>query len=792
MLIAAALPGHCARSRNACSPPGAGATGRVDLRTLRHAGVSVIEMLQGSDLLRRLDRKMLKVIARASSLVGVTEGTLVMTEGEPGDGLFMVVSGRLQVLRSGTNGAPVVLGEVSSGEVVGEGSLLTEEPRHASVRATTDSLLIRLPRREFQLVREKYPENLQPLVALISARQASEHRARLRPVSAELIEFLRTVPLFASMSGRQLRELEGQLQWLHLPAGKTLMKQGDEADGLYVVVGGRLRFEVNEESASATRSGSFGRGDIIGELALVTGERRAATVTALRDCELVRLTQAAVKRLLRRAPRVVLALTRTIAERLNRPARSHRDASFTSLALIPISPSVHIAAFGAALAHSLERFGRVCRVNAAAVDSALGPGSAQAGHEERRGDQVLDWLASREETHDFVLLEGSADTTAWSERCIRSADRVLLVADAKDEPHLAPVEVRYLGPRSVLQVPRELVLIQAADCTVARGTHRFLEPRPVEQHHHLRRNSSADLERLSRNLTGRSIGLVLGGGGARGMAHVGIIEALLDGGIPIDRIAGTSAGALIGALYARAGETNSIRTLIQRHLIESNPLNDYTFPFVSLVRGRKYSRALQQVLGDTAIEDLLIPFFALSCNLTLSEEAVFDAGPAWKAVRASTSLPGIVPPLFEKGQLFVDGGLLNNLPIDRMRERGAGRILAVDVSGARTRQDEMYARLVGGPSATEGPPFLRALANRLRRKSKRIELPSLGSVLVRSTMIGSVSRVKQAKREADIYARLPVERFGLLDWQSAGELVGLGREYATENLPLWKPKLLEA
>lgn len=747
-------------------------------------------MLQGTELLSRLDRSTLKAVARASSLVGANEGTEVFRQGEPGDGLYLVLTGRLQVLRTGADGRVAVLGELSAGEIVGEGSLITDEPRYATVKSIEDSLLVRLPRAAFEEILGRHPEHGASLRALIARRQDDEHHERYRPVSSELVEFLRTVPLFASMSAPQLRDLEGHLQWLYLPGGRQLMKQGDEPDGLYIVIGGRLRYEVADESGRVLRRGDFGRGDIVGELALVTGEARSATVHALRDCELVKLTQSAVKRMLKHSPRVVLSLTKMIADRINRPTGEVRGKPFTSIAIIPITPMVVAGEVAAGLETALKHFGRVARIDAAQIDRTLGAGSAAAENDDPRSEGIVAYLSSREEETDFLLLEGSIDASAWNERCIRGADRVLLLADAKDDPRLSPVEVRYLGPASSIQTPRELILIQAPEKLVADGTRRFLEPRRLERHHHIRRGNRHDVERLARHLSGRSVGLVLGGGGARGMAHIGVIEAFIRRGLPIDMICGTSAGALIGGLFALHGETQTIRRLVKKHLVASNPLNDYTFPFLSIVRGVKYARTLDEVFQGTLIEDLLIPYCAVATNLTVSEEAVFDRGPVWKAVRASTSLPGIVPPLYEQGQMFVDGGLLNNLPVDVLQARRAGKILAVDVSGARLNQDEQYGRLVEAESSAEGPGFLRSLMNRMRSRENRLVVPTLGSILLRSTMVGSVLKVKKARSDADIYVRLPVEKFGLLDWPSVEALIEIGFHHGLENILTWEKILL--
>ncbi|HMU82772.1 MAG TPA: cyclic nucleotide-binding and patatin-like phospholipase domain-containing protein, partial [Leptospiraceae bacterium] len=559
-----------------------------------------------------------------------------------------------------------------------------------------------------------------------------------------------------------------------------------EADGLYVVVGGRLRFESVDERG-VKRSGDFGRGEIIGELALLTGDSRSATVRAVRDSELVKLSDVSVQRMLHEAPHALFWLTRILAERLTRD-QAEPVRRFSVLTVLPVSSGVDMNAFCTGLKESLSFHGNVELMTPQRVDEKFGPGTASLEMEDPRASEFMIWLSDIEHAVDYLLLQGSTDMS-WNERCIRQADKILLVADAGQDPRLAPVELKYPPDAEHVSGERNLVLIQPADALRAHNTKDFLANRGNMRHFHVRRNSSADFQRLARGLTGNSIGLVLGGGGARGMAHIGVLKALIEHQVPIDMVGGTSAGAIMAGTFAFFQDLERVSITVREFMVDRNPLNDYTFPFLSLARGRKYSEALERVFGNVSLEDLLLPAFAIACNLSTSQEACLKSGAIWTALRATSSLPGIAPPLFMDGQLFVDGGLLNNLPVDAMQDFGAGKIIAIDVSSNAQHEDEEYGKFMGAQTASVGPSFFRVLANKLRPRARRYKLPSLASVLIRSTMIGSVKRVRNARREADIYARLPLGGFGLLDWKAMDDLIKIGYDYAVENMPLWKKSL---
>lgn len=761
----------------------------MNLRWFREHGISVVEFLRTSHILSGLDRATLKALARVFVPVTVEAGQAVMHQGDTGDSMFMVASGRLQASRKSADGTESILGEICTGEIVGEASILTDEPRYAEVTALLDSNLLRLSRFDFQNLLAEHPGELQHLSSVIARRRQEGHQQRFRPVSRSLIEFLQNVPLFAFLPPPLLREIEPNLTWLHLPAGRELMHQGDEADGLYVVVGGRLRFESRDAQGRLVRSGDFARGDIVGELALLTGDQRSATVRAMRDSELVKLSNVSVQRMLHEAPHAIFWLTRILAERLGRNERTAHPKRFSVLTVLPVSQNVDIAEFCSGLREALAYHGTTDLMTQARVDGKFGAGTSNLEMDDPRQEEMMVWLSAREEEVGYLILQGSADSMQWNERCLRQADKILLVGDAAGDGRLSPVEIKYPADAEHISAERSLVIVQPAGMLRATDTVRFLSQRNGIRHFHVRRHSSTDMARVARTLTGNSIGLVLGGGGARGMAHIGVLQALLEHNVPIDMIGGTSAGAIMAGSYAFFQDIELVKKAVRRFMVDQNPLNDFTFPFISVARGRKYSDSLREVFLGVRLEDLILPAFSIACNLTTSAETVINSGLVWTALRATSSLPGIAPPLFMDGSLYVDGGLLNNLPVDAMQNLGAGKTIAIDVSSSTQNEDADYGKFMRSETAAVAPSFLRVLANKFRSRRTRCKLPTLAGVLVRSTMIGSVTRVSKARAEADVFARLPLEGYGLLDFKAMDQLVEIGYTHAIENMAAWKKSL---
>jgi predicted acylesterase/phospholipase RssA len=390
----------------------------------------------------------------------------------------------------------------------------------------------------------------------------------------------------------------------------------------------------------------------------------------------------------------------------------------------------------------------------------------------------VQWLNEQELAHRFVLYETDPAFSSWTERAVRQADHVVFVADAAATPEPGEAEqglaARWRGARAPR---RSVVLLRDAGAPAPRGTAALLAAHEADCHYHVSLDHAEDFARLARCLTGAGIGLVLGGGGARGFAHLGVLRALAEAEVPIDWVGGTSVGAIIAALVAQRLPPGEALARCKEHF---SSLKDPTLPVVALLAGRRIRAKLERVFGAAAIEDLELPYLCVSTNLSRAAQTVHERGPLVRAIRASIALPGVLPPVSLGEDLHVDGGLVNNLPIDVMAAKPEiGSVLAVDVSA----EVEMRAP----PDRDLDASGWRMLWERIHPGDARSEMPSIMSLLTRSALVASVywTRERRAAEAASLYLRIPVADLRLLAFERIDEIVARGYEAARGAIRAW-------
>ena len=271
-------------------------------------------------------------------------------------------------------------------------------------------------------------------------------------------------------------------------------------------------------------------------------------------------------------------------------------------------------------------------------------------------------------------------------------------------------------------------------------------------------------------LTGRGVGLVLSGGGARGFAHIGIVKALREASIPIDLVGGTSMGAILGAGVSLCWTVEELKDRFRSSFVAAKPLRDYTLPFVSLVSGRKVTRLLQRAFGDVTIEDLPLDFFCVSSNLSTGHSEVHRRGELWRWLRASVAIPGVLPPVVHKGELLVDGGTMNNLPVDAMRELGRGPVIGCDVGADRAFTTD---------AAEVDVPLPWQLLSWMREKKHR---PNIFQILWRAGMVNSSAMTAAHREKTDLLLQPPLAQIDMLNWNGFDRAIATGYEYAVRRL----------
>jgi NTE family protein len=592
--------------------------------------------------------------------------------------------------------------------------------------------------------------------------------------------------------------LREHLEWVEVAAGQTLMAQGEPGEAMYLSISGRLRAYVRDDDGVEHMVREMARGQVIGEMSLYADEPRSATVVAIRDSVLVRLGKAQFQRLLAISAPMGVALTRQLIRRLQAVQLRSELARPVTVGLLPISDGVDTCTLAQLLAEHLPRVMpgcRVCLVDAERLDAELSnpgaarrspPDAAAAEDLNRRIALLLDRL---EATHDFVLLLADDGPTAWTEHCGRRSDELLLLADADQPPVLHATESQFLMQRSGrAEAAETLLLLHPADRRCPQGTRHWLARRPVTDHLHIRPAHAPDLARLARILSRTAVGLVLAGGGARGLAHLGVLQALQARGVEIDMVGGTSIGSVMATLVASDRPLAEVMA-VARHAFGTNPTGDYNLlPMISLIKGRRMRRIVSTAVHDLMggapdIEDLWKSCYCVASNYSLSSEQVIRHGPLQQGMLASMAIPGALPPVLVDGELLCDGGTFNNFPVDVMRANPRiGRVIGVDLSFRKTRRIDL----------AEVPGAWALFRDRLRpRAQRRYRLPSLVAYLMNVTVMFSTSRQRQARKLTDLYFNPPLERVGMLQWNRFDSIVEQGRAYAEQVLDALPPQALE-
>lgn len=566
-------------------------------------------------------------------------------------------------------------------------------------------------------------------------------------------QILSECPLFREVSAEALVHLAEKAVPVRLRAGDVLFDAGSAGDELFIVASGRMRVVAPEGRII----GEIARLEPIGEIGVLTGQQRNASVVALRDSLLYRFSREDFHRFGIAEPAALMAITRIIMSRLLEPGREgklRQARKVRTFSVIAAAPGVSATALAEQLHQAL-------------------PGSLLVGEKDAvrelgsvEHERLAEWLSQIEFTHPRVIYDTSG-SGRWQQIALRQADRVLAVLPAATEA--APDTVLAVLRRVGLQAPVDLVLERRPGESAA-AVLPFKQALGAAAHYFIRPQQAEDIAALARQLTGHSIGLVLGSGGARGFVHVGLIRALKELGIQIDHCGGTSMGALVGAMLAAGFDEARMLKTLRATFLKRKLLNDYRWPSVSIIAGRKIQRHLRGVFGDLRIEHLQMPYYCVTTNLTHARSEAHHEGPLADWLCATMCIPGLAPPVAWKGSLLVDGAVVNSVPTDVMQNLGRGLIIASDVSTDGT----IRAPRITGPD----PDF-----DVIYEDNGNGERVSMLGVMFRAAELGAGGDLTTRERGADHYIRMPVASVSTFAWNRIDELVELGYRHAMTTLP---------
>ena len=583
----------------------------------------------------------------------------------------------------------------------------------------------------------------------------SEDSARLR-----LRKALQLAPLFADLDTKSMAAIEGELSLLVLPGGAPLFRQGEPADAVFVVASGCLGVFRHEDEDSAEEPilmAEIPPGNIVGEMSLLSHSQRTRSVAALRDSEVWRLARSSFDKLTSLHPEVLPALMRNVAVR-NAMGPTKRRRQPRTFAILPSGPDVPSARFAVLLSGALGRIG--ARVQMLGAESL---------------NEEPEWFARCEMESSFVLYRADPTATEWTELCLRQADCLIVVRHGDDDrPTMVPFEIESVQTGAVFHRRRELVLLHEGHDPPPGSTSPMLAGGLYGQHHHIRLDIHSDVDRLARLLTGHAVGVVMAGGGARAFTHIGVVKALRASGVPIDLVGGTSMGAIVAAGVGSRWSDDELVERFRRAFVNNNPLSDYTLPLISLFTGRRVTRLLRMAFGEKEIEDLILPFYCVTANLTTSNAEVHTVGKLWRWLRASVAIPGVIPPFNEAGEVHVDGGVINNFPVREMRRLGRGVTIGVDI--------DTGGALAAGAGVMEPWSAWQFFRRLIWKRNETLPIPSIVRILLRSALVASTARAQEDRQAADLLIVPPMNHIDLLDWTSFDAAIELGYRTTMEAL----------
>ena len=698
-------------------------------------------------------------MAPSAKPVHLESGDTLITQGDVSDTVYLLLEGSLQVSRD-LDGVTAVIAHVAEpGSIIGEMVAIGGGRRTATVTANDRSELLAVAVSDFAALLDEDPR-LVDLLVQVAIKRAEE---------GELAELL--ADHFGLVDEDTLVATCSAVAWNRLSAGDVLFREGDDSSSVYFVVRGRLTTTRSDPVEGQVKVGEVGRGDVVGEIGLLQHQPRSGTVTATRDTVVAEMAESTFLGLIDRQPRMMVELFLDALARSKSP-RWH-SAPSTVLGVLS-GPGVSTEPLLSGLQAELRRHGEVRALSRRSVESSLDqPGIANARPGSLEEVRLARHIHETELAADFVIIEVGNEPDDWARRALRMVEQLLVFVP----PDVDDAELSRLDAQAGLEgaaVARTAVVV-GSGAGAPRGSAHLREKLGASRVVHVRRGDRGDVGRLARVVTGRANALVLSGGGGRGFAHIGVYRALVELGYPLDLVAGASMGGVLGAAIADRYTPEEVVAWAEDRFADSL---DYTIPIVSLVKGERITQFARERFADRDIEDLALTFFALSTDRTTSRAHVHNKGSVVLAIRATSAIPGVMPPVPHGDALLVDGGVLNNIPIDVARaQTPLGLLIASDVAPPR------------GPGAHGDYGLSASGWQAMRSKWRRdgVSYPRMSAVLMRS-MITASMRERDAQVHdglADCYLDLDIRGVSMLEFGTPRAVADRGYESAMPVLETW-------
>ena len=726
--------------------------------------MSNINIISENILFSKIDEQYLAKIAEQSEQQSFEKGELVYSKGDKADGLYLIIKGELEIFAE-RGKDKYILSHASAPYLFGEFLLQGNSERSTSAKTLTDTELLFISRENFTIFGQAFPEQSEIVGERITNRLCWNQTSLA----------LRLGPLFEELDENVVRKLINSVELEFIPSNTYLTKQNAPSLELWIVIDGQFQLSKLTKEGKYINLTTLGRGEVIGEVGVSCDAPRSSDVLATRDSTVARLSREAFEAILKEYP---IEIHKAFLTSVVSGFRSkNKKPTAETFALVNLSSSLNTDKITSQLIAGLNCNGDTTAISSADIDTAFSKvNAAQSTFEDTINKAVLQWLSEQEIAHQHIVYVADNKLSDWTKRCLRQADHVIFCMDATESYELSEFETLVLSEIKTKPVKTTLALIHPNETVVPKNTANWTELRNINMHHHIKADSQEDFKKVARFLTGNAVGLVLGGGGARGYAHIGVVRAFKELGIPIDLIGGNSMGAVIASQYAMQKDDLTMLKETQALCLKKEK---FTLPLVSIFSGKGITESLEYLFGRSHIEDLWLHFFSISCNISRATIMTHDEGKVMSAVLNSNAPPGLFPPQIVNGDLLVDGALLNNVPVDVMAEfNEGGTIIAVDINA---RED-----LLDNTDNTGGMSGWKLLFNKLNPTAIKLKTPSMIEVLGRSSIIGGLAqRKKLMNGVADLYLQPPLNDYSLMAYKEAEDIEMVGYQHAKRELQQW-------
>lgn len=573
-----------------------------------------------------------------------------------------------------------------------------------------------------------------------------------------IYKLIRGIKIFDSVSDEMLRLLCESMSMVSIKGGDYLMKQGDQADGLYILFHGRMTVSVKTPQEENHKIGEIGVGDIVGEMALLTDLPRSATVRAVRDCQLVKIDRHLFESIIKNHTQAAMGVVSACVKRLL-PSFAEKKHGVKSICVVPCDRTVNIQDFTQQLSDGFQKYIKIKTLN------STDPELNQKIKED--SSALYAWLSELENQHDLLVYIADHQLSDFTKLALSQSDKLIRVTTPRAE--LNHDLVQYIDKSPYLLAEKYLVIVHEPSTKIPEGTADILAELRCDQHFHVA--LPEDYQRVARFMLGRSLSLVFSGGGLRGIAHQGLVAAFYEKNLPVDLSAGTSFGSLPAVFCGLRMSSEQMIEVWASIVDKIKKVVDLTLPIAALSKGEVLYEVLTQVMPPSIhMEDLWIPCFSVSTNISSFTTTMHRTGPAWEAVRASLSIPGIFPPVILGDEVFVDGASMNNLPVDLMGTiNNQGTIVASIASGKPG-----HIHYTGYDHSISGWSLL----SELIKHKEPAKLPSIIETMLTASLAASTLHQEKMAIAADYCFDLGVDQYKLMDIEHWREMREQGYQTA--------------